>query len=124
MKSDRKMGNRGIVSVARSIAKKTRRDTSNNTDTELLILLNMKCETQKNVREIGERQTTPRKISKKNVQFQINKDQSFMWLKSGRMEPESEAVLVAAQDQALRTHYDKAVLKIPKMTNAVFVMSK
>ncbi len=28
------------------------------------------------------------------------------------MKPESEALVIAVQDQALRTHYDTAVLKI------------
>ena len=48
-----------------------------------------------------------------------------MWLKRGRMKPESEALVIAAQDQALKTrHYDKAVLQISKMTNAAFARNK
>lgn len=113
MKSDRRMGNRGIVSVARNIAKKTRQDTSNNTDTELLMLLNMKCETQKMLKKSWRDKPLHGQYLKRMDKVQINKDQSFMWLKRGRMKPESEALVIAAQDQALRTrHYDKAVLKI------------
>ena len=109
LRDEEKNGNRGVVSQAQKIAAKMGHAT---TDGDSILSFNIKRVSQERLKDSWKGKRLHGQFLHRVENSNISKDHSHMWLKRGKMKPETEALITAAQDQALRTHhYEKCILK-------------
>lgn len=107
---------KGIIKAAENVMKnhhKSSEDTNRDLSiTEMIKTVNIKQTLRDELKEKWANKSLHGQYLKRIAKEGTNKEKTFGWLKRGRAKGETEAVLTAAQDQALRTkHYEKVVLK-------------
>ena len=113
-----KKNNCGIINQARRIIIRTKPHLEQLTDIELFDQYHSRVETQNGLHEMWQNKKLHGQYLKRIQRAGVDFKRTNMWLVKGSLKPETEAVIIAAQDQALKTrHYENRILKSAQSDN-------